>query len=250
MRYRQVCSGEASREGRPVSSPRRDSWVGWLPNGGRADETVRAGSDSGDVAPAAAGARERIISTAYDLFARHGVRAIGVDRIIAEAGVAKTTLYRHFRSKDDLVLAALKRREEVWLEGWLLRSIEAPGRTPEEQLLAIFDIFDEWFRRGDYEGCLFANSLIETHDRSSPVGAASVAALANIRAVVRGLAKEAGVRDAHTFARQWQILMLGSIIQASEGDTEAALQARDIAVLLIERERLDPGGPAAWIRAD
>ena len=211
--------------------------VGW-PDGGAEDgSTVSLGADSGQAEPTA-DARERIVSTAYDLFARHGLRAIGVDRIIAEAGVAKTTLYRHFRSKDDLVLAVLQRRQELWLGGWLLPAIEARGNTPDAQLLAMFDAFDEWFRREDYEGCLFANSLIESHDRMSPVGAESVTRLAHIRAVIRSLAEQAGVRDAHTFAHQWHILLLGSIVQAAEGHAEAAHQARAVAELLIAHEKL------------
>jgi AcrR family transcriptional regulator len=207
---------------------------------------VSLGSDSGQVEASPAGARERIVSTAYDLFSLHGVRGTGVDRIIAAAGVAKTTFYRHFPSKDALVLAVLKRREEVWFEGWLLHGIEARGRTPAEQLLAIFDAFDEWFRQDDYEGCLFTNSLLESHDRTSPIAAASVMGLVRIRALLRRLAEEAGVRDAPSFAAQWQLLMLGSIVQAAEGETEAAQRARDIGVLLIRREGLDAAGPAAW----
>jgi AcrR family transcriptional regulator len=207
---------------------------------------VSRGSDSGRVEASAGNARERIVSTAYDLFSLHGLRAIGVDRIIAEAGVAKTTLYRHFRSKDDLVLAVLSRREEIWVEGWLLH---ARGLTPEGQLLAIFDTFDEWFREEEYEGSLFVNSLLEAHDRTSPVGAASVTALANIRSLVRRLAEQAGVRDAPTFAAQWQLLMLGSIVQAAEGEAEAAHRARDIGVLLIQREGLDAADAGARTQA-
>jgi AcrR family transcriptional regulator len=210
------------------------------------DDTVSLGGDSGQVEPSAASPRERIVSTAYDLFSRHGLRAIGVDRIIAEADVAKTTLYRHFRSKDDLVLAVLNRREEIWVEEWLLH---ARGRSPEEQLLAIFDAFDEWFREGEYEGSLFVNSLLESHDRTSQVGAASVTALAKIRSMIRGLAEEAGFRDAQAFAAQWQLLMLGSIVQAAEGEAEAALRARDIGMLLIEREGLGATDGAEGVRA-
>lgn len=207
------------------------------------------GSDSGPVEASPAGARERIVSTAYDLFTRHGLRAIGIDRVIAGAGVAKTTLYRHFRSKDDLVLAVLKRREEIWIEGWLLHGIEPRGRTPEAQLLAIFDAFDEWFRQAEYEGCFFTNSLIETHDRTSPIGEASAVGLAKVRVLIRSLAEQAGVRDARTFAHQWQILLLGSIIQAAAGNTDAARQARDVGVLLIEHERLGAADRAAGTQA-
>src|SRR5918996_839572 len=137
--------------------------------------------------------RERILHTAYDLFQRHGLQAIGVDRIVAEAGVAKMTLYRHFRSKDELVLAVLDRREELWARSWLEREIERRGSSAEARLLAAFDVFDEWFRRDDYEGCTFVNSLLEMHDRTSPIGSASVVKLAAVRAFLQRLADEAGV---------------------------------------------------------
>jgi len=88
-------------------------------------------------------ARERIIATAYDLFSRRGVRAVGIDEITDTAGVAKATLYRHFPSKDDLILAFLQRREDVWTHGWVEREARSRADDPEDQLLAIFDIFDE-----------------------------------------------------------------------------------------------------------
>lgn len=179
-------------------------------------------------------ARERILRTAYALFSRHGVRAVGVDRIIAEAGVAKMTLYRHFHSKDELVLAVLERHEQLWTRDWLEQEIERRGTTPQAQLLAIFEVFDEWFRREDYEGCLFTNILLETRDPMEPVGAASLMRLINVRSILRRLTEEAGIDDPDSFARQWQTLMLGSIISAVAGDTEAARRAREIATHLLD----------------
>jgi AcrR family transcriptional regulator len=181
-------------------------------------------------------ARERILLTAYDLFAHHGIRAVGVDRIVAESGVAKTTLYRHFASKDDLILAVLALREELWSRGWLQHEVEQRGGPAGARLLAVFDLFGEWFASDDYEGCLFTRTLLELGDSTSPPGAASVAGLAQIRRWLAGLAKEAGVRDPEPFARQWQLLMLGSIVKATAGDANAAADARQVASLLLERE--------------
>jgi AcrR family transcriptional regulator len=189
-------------------------------------------------------ARERIVRTAYDLFSLHGVQAIGVDRVIAEAGVAKTTLYRHFRSKDDLIVAVLERREERWTRGWLEPEAARRAKTPENRLLATFDAFADWFRRDDYEGCLFANTLLEGHDRTRAVGVASIKGLAGVRAFVSGLAAEAGVRDPDGFARKWQLLLLGSIVAASGDDRDAAAHGRAMGVLLLERERVRGHGPA------
>jgi AcrR family transcriptional regulator len=187
------------------------------------------------------GPRERLLSAAYDLFCREGVRATGIDRIVAEAGVARMTLYRNFNSKDELVQAVLDRREELWTRGWIERELEVRGQTPDEKLLAIFDLFDEWFRREDYEGCLFIGCLLESHDRASAVGAASTAQLAKIHAMLRELTEAAGARDPGALADQWQMLMAGAIVGATQGTPEAARHARDAAALLLEREHSPPG---------
>jgi AcrR family transcriptional regulator len=181
-------------------------------------------------------ARERILDTAYDLFSRRGVRDVGVDEVIASAGVAKATLYRHFPSKDDLVLAFLERREQRWTHEWLETEAKRRGETPEEQLLAIFDVFGEWFRRDDFEACAFINVLLEMGvDHSA--GRACVGHLEGIRAIVSGLAEEAGLSDPASFARSYHILMKGSIVSAAEGDVDAAQRGKSMARLLIEQHR-------------
>ena len=180
-----------------------------------------------------ANARDRIDRTAYELFSRHGVRAVGVDKVIARSGVAKMTLYRHYPTKDKLALAFLRRREELWTRAWLQEEVERRGGTPGERLLAIFDVFDKWFRRADFEGCSFINVLLEFDDRSDPVRAASVHHLEVIRGFLRQLAKDAGIADVDGFARQWHILMKGSIVAAGEGDREAARRAKAVGTLLL-----------------
>ena len=97
-------------------------------------------------------ARERILSTAYALFTRRGVRAVGIDEIISQSGVAKATMYRHFRTKNDLVLAVLQRREQLWTFDLVERQSRLRGSTPEEQLLAIFDVFHDWFQKHELAG--------------------------------------------------------------------------------------------------
>jgi AcrR family transcriptional regulator len=185
-------------------------------------------------APVRQSARERILETAYELFSRHGTRAVGVDRIIAECGIAKMTLYRNFPSKDDLILAFLERRDEQWTRAWLQAEAQRRGTTPAEQLLAIFDTFDAWFGREDFEGCSFINVMLEAADSDSAVRRASVRHLSDIRAFVAGLAEEAGVPDPDGFARQWHILMKGSIVSAAEGDVRAARRAKEMGLLLLE----------------
>src|SRR5919198_628761 len=125
------------------------------------------------------GPRERLLDTAYELFSRRGIRGVGIEEVIARAGVAKATLYRHFPSKDDLVLAFLELREERWTRGWVELEARQRASDPEEQLLAIFDVFDEWFHREDFEACSFINVLLELGP-AHPVGRASIEHLENI----------------------------------------------------------------------
>jgi AcrR family transcriptional regulator len=182
-----------------------------------------------------ASGRERVLATAYELFSRYGTRAVGVDRIIEESGVAKMTLYRNFASKDDLILAFLERREEQWTRAWLQSEVEARASTPGGRLLAVFDTFGDWFARDGFEGCSFINVMLEVTEPGHPVRDAAVRHLAAIRAFLAGLAEEAGIADPDAFARQWHILMKGSIVAAAEGDAEAAARARELGRLLLER---------------
>ncbi len=182
--------------------------------------------------------RERVMRAAYDLFSRQGTRTVGVDAVIGEAGVAKMTLYRNFASKDDLILAFLERREMLWTMGWVRAESQRRGDTPVQRLLAIFEIFGEWFGRPDFEGCSFITTLLEVTNRDSAVRQASVQHLANIRGYLCELAAQAGVADPDSFARQWHILMKGSIIAGAEGDTQAAARARELGILLLNKHGL------------
>jgi AcrR family transcriptional regulator len=178
-------------------------------------------------------ARERILEAAYELFSRHGIRAVGIDAIIERSGVARMTLYRHFGSKDALVLAFLARREERWTKDWLQREVQERASEPDERLLAIFDVFDGWFQREDFEGCSFINVLLEIGDRRHELNRASADYLAKIRAFVTDLAAQAGVADPEALAHKWHILMKGSIVAAGEGDRQAARRAREVAALVL-----------------
>jgi AcrR family transcriptional regulator len=191
---------------------------------------------TGRDATARPSARDRILETAYELFARHGIQAIGVDEIIRQAGVAKATFYHQFASKDDLVLEFLNLREERWTRAWIQGEARHRAATPEAQLLTIFDLFDEWFHREDFEADSFVNVLLElgpTH----PAGKASIEHIENVRAIVTQLAEEAGLRATESFTRSWHILMKGSIVCAAAGDADAAKRAQAMAKMLIEQHR-------------
>jgi AcrR family transcriptional regulator len=180
-------------------------------------------------------ARERLLTAAYELFSQRGVQAAGVDAIIERSGVARQTMYRHFASKQDLVLAFLERREQTWTRDWLQAEVQRRVSDPRERLLAVFDVFDEWFRAPDFEGCSFINVMLEHPDSRHPIHRAAAACLATIRQWFEDLAREAGITDADGIAREWHILMTGSIVAAGEGDHDAALRAKKIATALLQQ---------------
>jgi len=179
---------------------------------------------------------DRILGTAYDLFARRGIRAVGVNELIASSGVSKATFYRHFPSKDALVLAVLELRDQVWTVELIVAEARRRGTTAEARLLAVFDVFGDWFQREDFEACTFINVLLEMGP-GHPLGKASIGYLSGIRGHIQALAEEARLNRPEEFARAWHILMKGSIISASEGDVLASKRAQQMARWLIEHHR-------------
>lgn len=179
------------------------------------------------------GARERILNASYELFSQRGIGAVGIDTIIAHSGVAKMTLYRHFHSKEALVLAFLARREALWTHAWLETEMLAAAATPTGRLLAIFDVFHPWFQKADFEGCAFIKVLLEAEEHSA-IRAAAALHLANVRGLLTRQARAAGLADVERFVHTWHILMKGCIVSADEGNLQAARQAKAAAALLLE----------------
>jgi len=161
---------------------------------------------SGELAGSAA--RERILETAARLFYRDGYRAVGVDTIVAESGVAKMTLYRHFPSKDDLIAAYLERTNEqllAWMEGLI-----ASHRDPRVALEALFDGVGKLASSPECLGCAFVAAAGEFPEHDHP---GHEAAMAHKRAVLRRLrelAERAGARDANALAGELLLIMDGA----------------------------------------
>ncbi|MDQ4489365.1 TetR/AcrR family transcriptional regulator [Sinomonas sp. ASV486] len=181
-------------------------------------------------------ARERILKTSYELFARRGVRDVGIDEIIARSGVAKATFYRHFPSKEALVLA--------YMDRWYITRHEAiedaieHSHSPDDALLAAFTVLDEWFRRGAAEVNTFLHVMIE-FGPDHPLGRAAMAHLASIRERLAALAEAAGLDDPEGFAWSFHILTKGAMVASIEGDLRAAARARNLARVLIDLHRPD-----------
>jgi AcrR family transcriptional regulator len=179
-------------------------------------------------------ARDRILDTASRLFYARGLRAVGVDTIIAESDVAKATFYKHFAAKDDLVVAYLDQVDEVW-SGQLRAAAEAAGPDPADQLVGLFGALASACRRDGYRGCGFINAAAE----SAPGTAAherTVAHKQKVLAWLRDLARDAGANDPGRLARSLALLLDGALSSgALDADPEAVEVARDTARSLVRQ---------------
>lgn len=178
-------------------------------------------------------ARDRILDTAVRLFYAKGLRAVGVDTIIAESGVAKATFYRHFPAKEDLIVAYLDRVDEVWT-GQLKAAAAAAGTEPRDQLVGLFDALTSACRRPGYRGCAFINAAAEAPP-GTPVHDRTVAHKQKILAWVTDLAREAGAADPQQLARALTLLLDGGLASgALDGGPESAVAARATAKALVD----------------
>ncbi|GAB1639780.1 TetR/AcrR family transcriptional regulator [Krasilnikovia sp. MM14-A1259] len=178
-------------------------------------------------------ARERILDTAFQLFYAHGPRGVGVDTVIAESGVAKATLYKHFPRKDDLVLAYLDRADQAWF-GQLRAAARASGDDPREQMVAMFDALESACRREGYHGCAFINTAAERAD-GSEVHARTVEHKTVVRAWMADLARRAGAAAPDDLARQLSLLLDGGLAAGVlDADPATPAAAKAAARILVD----------------
>ncbi len=188
------------------------------------------------VPPGPATARQRILDTAFRLFYARGIRAAGVDLLIAESGVAKATFYKHFPTKDSLVLAYIQEVDRIWT-GQLHAAADAAGDDPAEQLVGLFDALTTACRRDGYRGCGFINAAAET-PAGTPVHDLVVAHKQAVLAWIADLARRAGVDDPQGLARSLTLLLDGGLASgALDADPDAARQAAATARQLVDAAR-------------
>lgn len=186
--------------------------------------------------------RDHLVEIALQLFYRNGFNATGIDKVLAESGVAKMTLYKHFRSKDELILAALQLRDERF-RNWLMTEMEKAATEPTERLLAMFDALETWFDGKAFKGlgfcgCAFVNAAGEFSDHAHP--AHRVAAEHKIRIVeyLTKLCAEAGLSDPSEMAEKLALLKEGAIVTAHvRGMPEAAKIAKEMARQMLVASR-------------
>ncbi len=177
--------------------------------------------------------RDHLVDTALELFYANGFHATGIDKILKQSGVAKMTLYNHFKSKDQLILAVLRRRDERF-RAWLKEAVERRAETPRERLLALFDALEEWFNGPDFFGCMFINASAEFAKHDDPVHAVARLHKRLVLSYVRDLAAAAGAAEPEALARQLELLMEGATVVAQiGGSSDAAQRAKQAAETLI-----------------
>jgi AcrR family transcriptional regulator len=182
-------------------------------------------------------ARRRILETADRLFYQDGIRAVGIDRIIAEAGVAKMSLYKHFPSKDDLILAVLQHREQNVLE-FFRSAIERHGKRAKTPLRAFFSALKDFFESPGFRGCPFQNAAVELADPAHPGTEFVLGHKHRFSEFLRGLVEQTVGNAAAKVAPAVNILVEGAIITAViQGNPDAADVARDAALKLVAVEK-------------
>jgi AcrR family transcriptional regulator len=157
--------------------------------------------------------REQLIDIAVRLFNRHGYHATGVDRIMEETGIAKTTLYRHFASKEDLIVAALAKVDEQSREE-MRAFVEAASDDPRERLLATFDQLGIWLADCEFKGCPFVAAAAEYGDPGNPVFQAVRLHKRLMLAYIEELVRAARIAEPKTVARQIVMLQEGAVAYA------------------------------------
>jgi AcrR family transcriptional regulator len=177
--------------------------------------------------------RDELVQKALQAFYRHGFQATGMDMLVAETGISKTSMYKHFRTKEDLILAVLRLRDEQF-RNWLYRRMEALADTPGQQLIAMFDALEEWFDEPGYQGCMFIKASSEYQDADHVIHQQSADHKRMLERHITELAETAGLTDPGLLARQLLLLKEGAIVTAHLGHTDnPAKDAKTAAIRLV-----------------
>ena len=178
--------------------------------------------------------RDELVRKALEIFYREGFHATGMDRLVAETGISKTTMFKHFRSKEELILAVLRLRDEDF-RNWLFRRMARAG-APRDQLLAMFDALAEWFASPSFRSCMFIKAASEYPDPDHPIHAQAAEHKRLLFLQLRTIAQDAGAADPDALARRLLLLKEGAIVTAHLGhEKDPAGDAKVAAETLLER---------------
>lgn len=154
--------------------------------------------------------REKIVAVASDLFQSRGINSTGVDTIVAVAGTTKMTLYKYFKSKEDLIIEVMQ-RSQTEFETWLNQRLEQHTKKPAEKLQKLFDCVEEWITSSEFRGIGFLNASAEFPNEENTIHKFSIEQSRQFKQYVTNLATEAGIKDAEGLALQLVILIEGAL---------------------------------------
>jgi len=180
--------------------------------------------------------RQRLIESASRRFYRDGFREVGLDQILGDVGISKTAFYKHFESKDDLMLAAM-REQDRWVRDHFETTVaQRGGADPRKRLLALFDVVEQICRGQDFRGCFFINVAMEFPLHHDPAHVAAVENKRAMHSIVARLAAEAGADEPDRLALELMLLMEGTYVTCQmTGDVDSVAMARSAAEALIDR---------------
>jgi AcrR family transcriptional regulator len=177
--------------------------------------------------------RDELVRSALEVFYQNGFHASGMDMLAAETGISKTSMYKHFRTKEDLIIAVLRLRDENF-RNWLYRRMEELADTPRGQLIAMFDALEEWFGQSGYRGCMFIKASSEFQDNQHPIHKQSADHKRMLEKHISELAVAAELPNPEQLARQLLLLKEGAIVTAHLAHTDNPAQdAKSAAIALI-----------------
>lgn len=175
--------------------------------------------------------RDDLIDAAMRVFCRLGFHASSLDDIQKEGGISRMTLYNHFKSKDELVVAAMRRRDEIF-RNRLMKFVESTAKTPRERIAAVFDFHEDWFAGEEFYGCMFINASAEFCGADSAPRRLAAEHKLEIARYLRELCEAAGIEDPGAVAEQLSLLLEGAIVtarvvgQVTNGQTDPGASAR------------------------
>ncbi len=180
--------------------------------------------------------RDQLVKTATELFAEFGYHATGIDKILQQAGVSKKTLYHHFRSKDELILAVLRDYDSLFRNDFM-KQVDNEADSPKGKLLGVYDVAERWFNSDDFFGCMYIKAIGEHSDPKSPFRDVCKQFKKLTRNYLEELCVEAGYRAAAELADQLALLLEGAIVTAQVSpEIDAARIARDAAEIIISAQ--------------
>lgn len=178
--------------------------------------------------------RDHLMATARRLFYRDGYRVVGIDTLLAEAKVAKMTLYNHFASKEELIVAVIT-QQDAEVRAALTAAVAAAGRSPARQMLAVFDWLQGWFESAGFKGCSFIRAFSEYPEPDHPIHQAAARHKQAVNTLLLAIVTEAGAKHPAELADTLSLLVDGAILSAhTTGSSASALTARGAAATLLK----------------